>query len=109
MNENQEVLVRRGEDAVSPQGNNNAVEWKGLPKFVPREKKIALVISCDTTQDRDELLKQLAKIADRHEEWRKGLKNHEVPVHKKTRDTFSLWWPPREQEDLSALRFDFGE
>lgn len=84
-------MVPRGEDALSSEGNNSPVEWRGLPRFVAKDKAPRLVISFDTEEQRDELIAQLSLV-----------------LAKKTKSTYSAWWPPREREDLAALRFDFG-
>jgi hypothetical protein len=71
---------------------NADVEWVGLPKFVPLEgKRLSIVIAFDSEEDRDRLVDQLGLF-----------------IAKKTGVTWSAWWPPREQEDLASLRFDFG-
>lgn len=92
MNDDQIPLVERGEDSVSAVGDNSAVEWRGLPRFVAKDKPPTLVLSFESEEDRDRLIKELGLI-----------------LAKKTRSTWSAWWPPRENEDLSALRFDFGD
>jgi hypothetical protein len=70
---------------------NAPIEWRGLPEFRPaaaREHK--LVLTFDTEEARDALIAQLG-----------------VVIAKKTGPTWSAWYPPREKEDLAALRFDF--
>jgi hypothetical protein len=72
---------------------NAPVEWAGLPAFHPApERNIQLMLSFETQEERDELIKQIG-----------------VVIAKKTGKTWSAWWPPREREDLAALRFDFGD
>jgi hypothetical protein len=92
VNEHQMGMVERGEDALSETGDNSPIEWRGLPRFVPKEKPLSLVLSFDSEEDREQLVEQLGLI-----------------IAKRTRGTLSAWWPPREREDLSALRFDFGD
>lgn len=65
-------------------------EWIGLPAFGPVDVAPRLVVSFDTVEDRQRLL-DLAGI---------------TTIHKGTRGTLSVWWPPREREDLSSLRFE---
>jgi hypothetical protein len=62
--------------------------WRDLPAFHPVGDRNTLVLSCDTKEERDQLIDQLG-----------------VFVAKRTRKTVSAWWRP--QEDLSSLRFDF--
>jgi hypothetical protein len=90
----QETLI--GRDAMAEtreDGDLNApVEWAGLPAFHPiPERKTQLILSFDTDEQRDELITQLG-----------------IVIAKKTGKSWSAWWPPREREDLAALRFDFG-
>jgi hypothetical protein len=70
---------------------NAPVEWRGLPEFRPVTRDIRLVLSFDTAEERDRLVEQLGLV-----------------ISKKTGTTWSAWWPPRDREDLAALRFDFG-
>jgi hypothetical protein len=70
---------------------NAPVEWAGLPVFHPApERNIQLVVTCESEEDRDALIARLGLV-----------------IAKKTGKTWSAWWPPREREDLAALRFDF--
>lgn len=94
MNPNQDSLVGRDVGAETREDDLNApVEWAGMPAFHPAPKRdIQLVLSFATAEERDELIAQL-----------------ELVIAKKTRGTWSAWWPPRDREDLAALRFDFGE
>lgn len=69
------------------------IAWTGLPAFHPAApREVRLVLTFDTEEERDQLVEQI-----------------EVVIAKKTGPTWSAWWPPRDREDLSALRFDFGE
>lgn len=77
--------TRSAEDLNAP------IEWRGLPEFRPVTRDVRLVLSFDTTEDRDRLVVQLG-----------------VTISKKTGATWSAWWPPRDREDLASLRFDFG-
>jgi len=70
---------------------NAPIEWRGLPEFRPVTRDVRLVLSFDTLEQRDELIDQLGLV-----------------ISKKTGPTWSAWWPPRDREDLAALRFDFG-
>lgn len=69
---------------------NAPIEWRGLPQFVPVKRDTRLVLTFDTPEQRDELIAQLGLV-----------------LAKKTGQTWSAWWPPRDRDDLAALRFDF--
>lgn len=69
-----------------------AAQWTGMPSFEPQGNRIQLVLAFDSEEERETLIDQL-----------------DLFIAKKTRQTWSAWWPPREQEDLSSLRFDSGE
>lgn len=71
---------------------NAPVEWRGLPAFVPVTRDVRLVLTFDDEAGREELIEQLGLV-----------------IAKKTGKTWSAWWPPRDRDDLSALRFDFGD
>ena len=66
-----------------------AAEWVGMPDFEPADPKVQLVISCDTEQDRDDLIRKL-----------------EVHISTKTRQTWSCVWPPSENADPGAVMLD---
>ncbi|MGN6869472.1 MAG: hypothetical protein ACTHMY_13830 [Solirubrobacteraceae bacterium] len=38
------AMLARDECAVSPEGDNSPIEWRGLPRFVPVEKPLSLVL-----------------------------------------------------------------
>ncbi len=80
-------------DDINATSSDASTEWVGLPQFLPVNAPLKVVISCSTRQDRDALLGVL------------GIRT----VHKGTRGTLSVWWPDREKEDLSSLRFTVGE
>lgn len=89
----QQELIGRAEMAETraEPDLNGAIEWTGLPAFHPAPKREdRLVLSFETAAARDELVEQLGLV-----------------IAKKTGKTWSAWWPPREREDLAALRFDF--
>lgn len=67
-----------------------ARHWAGMPAFGDSSAGFRVVISLDTEEDRDALMKTLG-----------------IDVtHKKTNGVWSVWWPPREREDLSSIRFN---
>jgi hypothetical protein len=90
MDEQTELLGRASVEQ-SDADLNAPVEWRGLPAFVPAEARdVKLVLTFDSEAERDKLIEQLKLV-----------------IAKKTGPTWSAWWPPREKEDLAALRFDF--
>lgn len=68
-------------------------EWIGLPMFAEREKAPRVVVSFDSEEDRQRFLVEV------------GFST----IHKNTRGTLSVWWPPRVREDLASLRFEIDE
>lgn len=92
VNRDQEALLGSDVGAEDRSDDLNApVEWAGLPAFHPAPKRdVQLVLSFESEEDRQRLIDLI-----------------EIVIAKKTRGTWSAWWPPRDREDLSALRFDF--
>ena len=94
----QQLDLMGGEDEPVPAGVeldpylNAEVEWVGLPAFKPKPEAWQLVMSCNTKEERDDLVERL------------GLK---YVTRGKT--AWSAWWPDRDREDLASLRFDFGD
>lgn len=84
------TMVTRSEKEIAD--FDAAAEWIGMPEFAPSAKRVSLVLAFESDEDRDRLVEQLGLI-----------------IAKKTRGTWSAWWPPRELEELSHLRFDFGD
>jgi len=79
-------------DGINLLSMDTSVEWVGLPEFAryadPAFAKI--IVSVMNEKDRDALLDVL------------GIQT----IHKGTRGTLSVWWPPRGKRDLkSCLRF----
>ena len=72
----------------------DAAEWIGLPEYAAEpDRRPKLVIAFDSEADRERLL---ALIGD-------------VTIGRKDGPTWSVWWPARRREPLSALRFDDGQ
>jgi hypothetical protein len=64
--------------------------WTGLPLFEPAPPRNAqLLLSFESDEERDEYVRAQGII-----------------VAKTTGKILSAWWPPREREDLSSLRFE---
>jgi hypothetical protein len=68
---------------------DEAAQWVGLPGFEPGKPSILLMVHFDTPDDRQKLLDQIGI----------GTISHKI------RETWSVWWPPRERQDLSSVRF----
>jgi ParB-like chromosome segregation protein Spo0J len=84
------VMVTRPESEVKDL--DAAAEWVGMPEFVPVGERYQLNLAFESPEDRDTLIRMLG-----------------VHIAKKHGQTWSAWWPPRQQEDLSSLRWETGE
>jgi hypothetical protein len=94
-NPNQDALIGRdvGAQTQDESDLNAPVEWPGLPAFHPApERNPQLILSFRSKAARDEFVREQGLI-----------------ITKKTKKTWYAWWPPGEQEDLAALRFDFDD
>lgn len=65
---------------------NAAAEWTGLPGYEPDTPILKITVSFRSQEDRAEF----ARLC-------------ELDITEKTK---SVWWPQREQQDVSSLRFD---
>jgi hypothetical protein len=81
------VFVSRDESEIA--NRDDAAAWVGLPDFGDSELPVRLVVSFDTDADRTRFMETV------------GIET----IHKNTRGVWSVWWPPREREDLASLRF----
>src|ERR1044072_4733805 len=67
--------------------------WRGMPAFRPADpREHRLVLSFDSAEELEEFIAE-----------------HGIIVAKRTKGTVSAWWPPRDREDLSSLRFEIGD
>jgi hypothetical protein len=66
-----------------------AAQWVGLPGFEGGKPSIMLMVHFDTPEDREQLLVQIGVDTISH----------------KIRETWSVWWPPRERNDLKSVQF----
>jgi ParB-like nuclease domain len=66
-----------------------AAHWAGLPGFEASANDRLLVLHFETDKERDEAIGKLG-----------------VTISKKTRDTWSAYYPPRPRQDLASLRFE---
>ena len=68
---------------------SDAAAWAGMPEYDAGTERLQVVVSCDNEEDRISLLKLL-----------------EVTAAYKRGTKWTVWWPPREREDLASLKFD---
>tara|TARA_Y100000310_G_scaffold92397_1_gene90047 strand:+ start:6291 stop:6968 length:678 start_codon:yes stop_codon:yes gene_type:complete len=66
-----------------------AAHWAGMPEFEAPPPRVGLVLSFDSEAERDALVESMALV-----------------IAKKTGPTWSAWYPPRERQDLTSLRFE---
>jgi hypothetical protein len=81
------VMVTRPEGEIADK--DEAAEWLGMPEYEGEAKRIQLVVAFDSEEERDELVEKL-----------------KVVIKKKHGLTWSTWWPPRERDDLTSVRFE---
>lgn len=85
------LYVTRPEHEI--QSMNEASHWVGMPEYNAILAPPKLIISFETEDERQAFLNWL----DQREQ---------TVVLGKNRDTWSMWWPPREKEDLKALKWE---
>ena len=68
-----------------------AAEWVGMPAYESGAPPPRVVVSFETPAAREEFMRRLGATV----------------INKKTRTVWSIWWPEKRKDDLSALRFDF--
>lgn len=81
------VYVTRMESEIASM--NEAAHWVGMPDFEAAGSDLLLVLHFESEEEREKLIEEMG-----------------VTISKKTRQTWSGNWPPREKSDLSSLRFD---
>lgn len=74
----------------APPARQPAHDWWGLPSYNVVEPARKVIVSVATEAERDEVM---------------GLLGIET-IHKYHTKALSCWWPDRERQDLSAIRFD---
>lgn len=72
---------------------DEAAHWVGMPEYDPTLKPPVLMISFDTPEARQQFLDELDQ-------------KQRTIVSGKNRNTWSMWWPPREREDLKSLKWE---
>lgn len=81
------VMVTRPASEIAD--HNEAAEWVGMPEYDTSPKTPILIISFRTKEDRQKFADEMG--------------------YNVTDSTKSVWWPPREREDLKAVKFEAGE
>jgi hypothetical protein len=82
------ALLLSTRSAAEIRDANQAMEWVGLAEYEPVPLPIKTIFSHATEADQDALLEML-----------------DATPHKRTLNTVSVWWPPRELDDPRSLRF----
>lgn len=72
---------------------DEASHWVGMPDYEPLMAATKLIISFDTEAERD----QFMELLNQHEQ---------TIILGGNRNTVSMWWPPREKEDLKSLKWE---
>ena len=67
-------------------------EWIGIADYDPRLKEIKIIVTFENYDDRQEFLDYLK----------------DPPITYRNKDTWKMWYPPREQEDTKSIFFDHG-
>lgn len=82
------VMVSRPQSEIND--INEAADWVGMPDYEPVTQPLKLIVSFDSAEDR-RVFMQLVDFD---------------PTKMKEKETMSVWWPQREREDPSSLRFE---
>lgn len=82
------VLVTRPGEEIADK--NTAAEWLGMPEFEPEPAHPTLVVRFTDATDRDQFLTMIG--AQR--------------VTSRQGDTWNLWWPLRDRDDVGSVRFE---
>ena len=77
------VYISRPENEIKDK--NAAEHWVGMPEFKNQTSFLRMVVNFETKEDREDFAKKL-KI-------------------KITEKTNTMWWPPKEKEDPSSVKF----
>jgi hypothetical protein len=85
------LYVTRPETEI--ESMDEASHWVGMPEYNAIMPPPKLIISFESEGERDNFLKWLDQ-------------QQQTIVMGKNRDTWSMWWPPREKEDLKALKWE---
>jgi hypothetical protein len=68
---------------------NDQDEWTGMPDFEPGVKSYKVIIHFEKIEERDEFQKK-----------------HKLKYIKKTESAWTTWWPFRDREDVSSVKYE---
>src|SRR5947207_1260944 len=69
---------------------DEAAHWVGMPEYPEPREELKLIVSFETEADRTDLMERL------------GIDK----IHNRVGETWSIWWPEKEREDLAHLKFE---
>lgn len=81
------VMVTRPQSEIND--INEAAEWVGMPEYEAQDEPLKLTVSFEDEEDRRNFMQLIGVGHTRF----------------KNQGTWSIWWPEREREDPSSLRF----
>lgn len=84
------VFVTRPESEIADR--DDASQWVGMPEYEQGSRAPQLIVNFDDEDDRDVVLAKLGITA----------------VHNRQRRVWSVWYPPRDRDDVLSLRFTNG-
>jgi len=82
-------LANLGDFNKIGQVNDGTDEWVGMPEFEGADDAYRIVISFEKESERQEFTK-----------------THDIKQMNKESKTWSMWWPYREKDDVSSLRYE---
>jgi hypothetical protein len=80
------MVTRHGKEIANI---NEAAEWVGMPDYQAKEDPIKIAIQFRSEEDRE----QFATLT-------------KMKMGKEGGTTWSCWWPPRENEDISSVKYE---
>lgn len=83
------VMVTRPASEI--RDHDEAAHWVGLPDYEPQVEPLKVIVSFDSEEDRENFARKLGVTL------------------RGSGKTSSMWWPPREEDDLISLRFERDE
>ena len=86
------ALIYTTRPAKEIESYDEADEWIGIADYDPRLKEIKIIVTFENYDDRQEFLDYLK----------------DPPITYRNKDTWKMWYPPREQEDTKSIFFDHG-
>jgi len=70
-------------------GINEAVEWVGMPDYIPKENSLLIKIQFKNTKDRT-----------------KFIEFNNMKAGRENGNTWSYWYPHRDKDDVKSIKFD---